>query len=740
MRYNGSELTLLVAKDLLQAERWAVTGKESTVLSELINQDNSDIVSGGDLARKLRTALLFTAIRNCDPDEVVTQLVSGADINGRNARNQTPVIFACRAGDAAVLGVLLANEPKPDLTLRDTMGWTALHEAAYQHQEALVRMLVQAGASLDLQAVDGRTPLAVVASQSDREQPAKFLYEQVRAGGRDLTLPEIEFMRSRLYGNAITEAKSLLGESFLQVAGADIKIADLNGVADQLRGHIGELYDKTAAAAVDGLKTANLSPAGEDTIRFAVEDLKRLKLIALAELQPNPGEVIRLIGHQSHASCMVQVGTSTISTGGWSPAQALWHQCLALADAMRRSSLGGAEQAYLAAELALMSEALVRAEELVLVENLLIEAGTLDTVAPKLASRYAQKATASEITLLPCGSRSHATYITMTPQDKGQRFELAMHNLGRLVNVYHQQPSPHQYLPYVTVLDGKDLPAVIEMMIKAYVTFGNLDTRSQLGPVYDQLKLGKPVPVGPPGGRFRPVLRQVANNCSLANLQSVRICYGLSKLPDSWKTLRDRVDILEQAYADELWATVGGHVAVNPPITVLRAQGQLYRAAYLGDEQACDTILRQAPACINLIDEDRQTVLHLAAQTGFPPIARVMLRYNTGTSVKDRHGKLPIEYVVKQPELLKILSTGLKQGTFKVSMLYSLFSTQTFSFYSDEGMSPGALITELDADTEFIPLENAGNASMKIAVFTNSGTVRIGYVKAADIGTGDESI
>jgi ankyrin repeat protein len=736
MKYNGIELTLQEAKNLLQQQQFAVGDKETVVLEKLIEQDSSTITTGRDLVTKLRTALLFAAIREEDPDAVLLQLSGGADINGRDAKNLTPIIAACQVRDAAVLGVLLSKDYGPDLSSRDSIGWTALHEAAYRNRQDLVEALLHARAPLGALADDGRTALAVAASECAREKLALFLYGQVRKSGRELTSLEIKLMASFVYHDSAvtTAARSLLSDSFLQAAGNAIQISSPDQLADQLRGHIGDLYERTATGATSRLAATSLPPADVAMVEFAVADLRRLKMLALAELEPNPEEVIRLIGHHSHASCQVRIGTRTISTGGWSPAQALWHQCLMVAEMIRRGSRSGAEIDYLQAELGLMAEALIRAEELLLAENLFIDIGTLDMVAPGLASSYAASAAASGITLLPCGSRTHATYMTVTPTGNDKRFVLAMHNLGRLVNRYHKKSSPHHYLPYVTTIDTQGLPAVINLMIKAYVTFGSLDTEAQLSPVYDHLiKSGTPVSASELEGRFRPMLRQVANNCSLANLRSVRVCYSLSKLPDSCDILQKQIDILEEAYADDLWAATGGQVAVDPPITVLRAQGRLYRAAYLGHEQTCDEILRQVPACADLTDEDKQTILHLAAQTGFPEIGRLMLRFNTRTNARDRRGKLPIEYVAGQSELCGILSTGLDQKTFKLSNIEQFLSlfTPTVSLYRDKAMSD--LIDKLEPETFFTPLKQVGKA-MKIAVFTKSGSVRVGYVEAGYVG------
>ena len=112
-----------------------------------------------------------------------------------------------------------------------------------------------------------------------------------------------------------------------------------------------------------------------------------------------------------------------------------------------------------------------------------------------------------------------------------------------------------------------------------------------------------------------------------------------------------------------------------------------------------------------------------------------MLRYNTGTNVRDRHGKLPIEYAVNQPDLCNMLSSGLDQKKFKLSEFYQFLSIfgSTVSLYSDEGMSSDTLIVKLNPDTLFIPLETAEKA-MKIAAFAKAGSVLVGYVEAGYVG------
>jgi ankyrin repeat protein len=86
-----------------------------------------------------------------------------ADADGR-----TPLMHAVLAGDSGAVASLIDRGADVDAVDHDQR-WTALHFAARDHNEAVARMLLDAGAEVDPEDVFGDTPLwrAVMSAGAD---------------------------------------------------------------------------------------------------------------------------------------------------------------------------------------------------------------------------------------------------------------------------------------------------------------------------------------------------------------------------------------------------------------------------------------------------------------------------------------------------------------------------------------------------------------------------------------------
>lgn len=110
-------------------------------------------------------------------DEAITRLLldRGVAINETDGRGRTPAHIACQHGQENVIRVLLSRGA--DVQIRGQDDWTALHLAAWQGHLGIVKLLVkQAGAHVDGQTTDGRTPLHL-ASQRGQYRVARILIE-----------------------------------------------------------------------------------------------------------------------------------------------------------------------------------------------------------------------------------------------------------------------------------------------------------------------------------------------------------------------------------------------------------------------------------------------------------------------------------------------------------------------------------------------------------------------------------
>ncbi|KAJ0004249.1 hypothetical protein NQD34_010463 [Periophthalmus magnuspinnatus] len=148
------------------------TEKHLKPLAELLLNRRSTSVNAKD--EDQYTALHWAAQNG---DEAITRLLldKGAAINETDGQGRTPAHVACQHGQENVIRVLLSRGA--DVRVRGKDNWTALHFAAWQGHLGIVKLLIkQAGADVDGQTTDGRTPLHL-ASQRGQYRVARILIE-----------------------------------------------------------------------------------------------------------------------------------------------------------------------------------------------------------------------------------------------------------------------------------------------------------------------------------------------------------------------------------------------------------------------------------------------------------------------------------------------------------------------------------------------------------------------------------
>ncbi|CAG5876297.1 unnamed protein product [Menidia menidia] len=148
------------------------TEKHLKPLAEILLSRRSTNVNAKD--EDQYTALHWAAQNG---DEAITRLLldRGAAINETDGQGRTPAHVACQHGQEHVIRVLLSRGA--DVRIKGKDNWTALHFAAWQGHLGIVKLLVkQAGADVDGQTSDGRTPLHL-ASQRGQYRVARILIE-----------------------------------------------------------------------------------------------------------------------------------------------------------------------------------------------------------------------------------------------------------------------------------------------------------------------------------------------------------------------------------------------------------------------------------------------------------------------------------------------------------------------------------------------------------------------------------
>jgi len=104
---------------------------------------------------------LLRAAAAGDVAEVKQCLNSGADVNVKDDKGQTPLVLASASGHTAIASILLDKRADPNLQSND--GLTALMNASHKNYTDLVRLLVQKGANVNLRTTQGVPALTYAA-------------------------------------------------------------------------------------------------------------------------------------------------------------------------------------------------------------------------------------------------------------------------------------------------------------------------------------------------------------------------------------------------------------------------------------------------------------------------------------------------------------------------------------------------------------------------------------------------
>lgn len=152
------------------------------------------------LAPTLETVLHLTA-KTGNPDAVELLLDRGAEVDARQVREYTPLMFAAAEGHADVIRTLIARGADPGATTlasteperRPAGGMTALLFAARQGHGDAARALIEGGADIDQTSADNMSPLLIAVINGHYELASMLLGE-----GADPSLAD-DYGRGPLY-------------------------------------------------------------------------------------------------------------------------------------------------------------------------------------------------------------------------------------------------------------------------------------------------------------------------------------------------------------------------------------------------------------------------------------------------------------------------------------------------------------------------------------------------------------
>jgi ankyrin repeat protein len=162
----------------------------------------------------------YSAIRNNDLARLQTMIRDGADVNARDKRGETPLMYAATVGSVDAMKFLIAKGADVNAQTT-TSGATALIWSATDL--AKVKLLVEHGANVNTATERGRTALLIAVMSDGSADIVRFLLER----GADIKHTDFlktTALRAATLGNDTETIKMMID------AGVDVNAADLPGI------------------------------------------------------------------------------------------------------------------------------------------------------------------------------------------------------------------------------------------------------------------------------------------------------------------------------------------------------------------------------------------------------------------------------------------------------------------------------------------------------------------------------
>jgi hypothetical protein len=128
----------------------------------LVAMPSPDMARAGDKNRKLTQASM-----DGDVEKVTSLLDSGADVNARDLRGWTPLLWAVKRGQMDLVKLFLDNGA--DVNAKGEHGWTPLMEAANRGHSEATKLLLKKGADVNLKHEYAWTALKIAKGKGNKE-------------------------------------------------------------------------------------------------------------------------------------------------------------------------------------------------------------------------------------------------------------------------------------------------------------------------------------------------------------------------------------------------------------------------------------------------------------------------------------------------------------------------------------------------------------------------------------------
>ena len=147
-----------------------------TIVKYLLENHKININGCEDFGRK--TPLMEACSCSCGNKDIVKYLIeNGADVNGTNKHEETPLMMACSHGNEELVKYLIENGA--DVNKADKDGETPLMEACLCGDDELVKYLVENGADVNITDNHGKTALIYARdSKIIHEEIIEYLLEE----------------------------------------------------------------------------------------------------------------------------------------------------------------------------------------------------------------------------------------------------------------------------------------------------------------------------------------------------------------------------------------------------------------------------------------------------------------------------------------------------------------------------------------------------------------------------------
>ncbi len=142
--------------------------------SQLPSSSPQPVRTGDQREAAPMAADLVTSIRNADAPILRMLLDGGADVNARDAEGNTPLILASLYASPECVELLI--EKGADVNAANKAGATALIRAATSYEKT--RLLVAAGANVQMRTALGNTPLILAARRADNSRTVRLLLDR----------------------------------------------------------------------------------------------------------------------------------------------------------------------------------------------------------------------------------------------------------------------------------------------------------------------------------------------------------------------------------------------------------------------------------------------------------------------------------------------------------------------------------------------------------------------------------